>query len=56
MDDRTVGCVARPRADAYRVGLTLEGPMVDRLFWIANLAVMIAIVVFGGVAIAYVAG
>lgn len=30
--------------------------MVDRLFWLANLAVMVAIVVFGGVALAYVAG
>jgi hypothetical protein len=30
--------------------------MVDRLFWIANLAVMVAIVVFGGVAVAYVVG
>jgi len=30
--------------------------MVDRLFWIANLAMMIAIVVGGGVAVAYVAG
>jgi hypothetical protein len=30
--------------------------MGERLFWMANLAMMMAIVVFGGVAIAYVAG
>ena len=30
--------------------------MVDRFFWIANLAVMVALVVFGGVALAYVVG
>lgn len=34
----------------------LEEQMVDRLFWMANLAVMVAVVVFGGVAVAYVAG
>jgi hypothetical protein len=34
----------------------LEEQMVDRLFWMANLAVMVAVVVFGGVALAYVAG
>ncbi len=35
---------------------SLEGQMFDRLFWMANLAVMIAIVLSGGVALAYVAG
>lgn len=30
--------------------------MFDRLFWIANLAVMVTIVVLNGVAFAYVAG
>lgn len=35
---------------------SLEGQMFDRLFWMANLAVMIAIVVCSGVALAYVAG
>jgi hypothetical protein len=33
-----------------------EDQMVDRLFWIANLGVMVAIVVLGGVAMVYVAG
>jgi hypothetical protein len=33
-----------------------EEQMVDRLFWIVNLGVMVPIVVFGGVAMAYVAG
>ena len=32
----------------------LEEQMIDRVFWTANLAVMVAIVVFGGVALAYV--
>ena len=31
----------------------LEEQMVERLFWTANLAVMFAIVLFGGVALAY---
>jgi hypothetical protein len=30
--------------------------MIDRVFWTANLAVMVAIVAFGGVALAYVVG
>jgi len=30
--------------------------MGERLFWMANLAVMVAIVVCGGVVIAYVVG
>jgi hypothetical protein len=32
------------------------GQMVDRIFWMANLGVMVGIVVLGGVAMAYVAG
>jgi hypothetical protein len=34
----------------------LEDQMVERFFWMANLAVMVGIVVLGGVAMAYVAG
>ena len=30
--------------------------MVERLFWTANLAFMVVLVVLGGVVIAYVAG
>jgi hypothetical protein len=33
-----------------------EDQMGERLFWMANLAVMVAIVVCGGVVIAYVVG
>ena len=33
----------------------LEEQMIDRVFWTTNLAVMVAIVAFGGVALAYVA-
>jgi hypothetical protein len=30
--------------------------MAERLFWMANLAVMVAVVVLGGIAVAYVVG
>jgi hypothetical protein len=34
----------------------MEGQMIERLFWITNSAVMVAVVALGGVAIGYVAG
>jgi hypothetical protein len=33
----------------------MEGQMIERLFWITNAAVMVAVVALGGVALSYVA-
>jgi hypothetical protein len=45
------GCASNDRRR-----LLMEGQMIERLFWITNSAVMVAVVALGGVAIGYVAG
>jgi hypothetical protein len=42
--------------EPYCSWMRLEDRMFERLFWMANLVVMVAIVVTAGVAMAYVAG